>query len=119
MLRRLAADRSARAPGRTRQAVPLQCRTSVLDLQRTTAASVSRIHLRLACRLEPATQLDAPRSSGHDPACREFFLARPAGRCRRSRWNASEAKGLGLAHAVQLGKETPADLSNRSGVVCV
>src|SRR5260370_36837537 len=54
MLRRLAADRNTRASGPARNAVPVQCGTSMFDLQRTPTTSMPRIRLRLAGRLQPA-----------------------------------------------------------------
>src|ERR1700730_11385851 len=54
MLRWLAADRSAWTSGPARQAVPVQCPTSVFDLQRAPAASMPRIRLRVVDRLNSA-----------------------------------------------------------------
>jgi hypothetical protein len=54
MLRRLAADRSARTSGRAGKTMPVQRRTSLFDLQRAAAASVPGIHLRVVDRLESA-----------------------------------------------------------------
>src|ERR1700692_3828220 len=65
VLRWLAADRSAWTSGRARQTGPVQRRTSVLDLQRTSAASLPRIHLRMADRFKSASRMDAPGQIRH------------------------------------------------------
>src|SRR5216684_1146948 len=118
MLRWLAADRSARTSDPARQAVSVQRRTSVFNLQRTPAASVPRIHLRMAHALEPAARMDASRQVRHDHVGGQFHLAWIAGRRGGRGRGPSQEKSAGLADEVQFGKKAVADLSGRTRLVC-
>src|SRR5258708_39918307 len=119
MLRWLAADRSAWTSDPARQAVSVQRRTSVFNLQRTSAASVPRIHLRMAHALKSVARMDASGQIRHDHAGGQFHLARPAGRRGGRGRGPSQEKSLGLADEIQFGKKAAADLSSRTRLVCV
>src|SRR6266852_4107940 len=61
--------------------------------------------------------MDASGQVRHDHACRQFYLARLAGRRARPGWAAPQAKGAGLDENVQFGEKAVADLSDRRRVV--
>jgi hypothetical protein len=118
MLRRLAADRGAWTSDPAGTTVSVQRRTAMFDLQRTPAASLSRIHLRMADWLKSAAGLDASGQIRHDPACGEFHMAWFAGRRGRCRRGPAQAKGFGRADEVQLREKTAPHLSDWRGLVC-
>jgi hypothetical protein len=119
LLRWLAADRSAWTPGWAREAVSLQYRKSMFNLQRTSPASMPRIRLRMAHSIKPAARVDASGQIRHDHACGQFYLARFAGRRGGRGRRTSQEKGVGLAVEVQFGKKEIADLSSERGLVCL
>src|SRR5258708_30998034 len=77
------------------------------------------IHLRVACRQQPASRMDASGQGESDSAGLELSMAGNSGPCCGRGWPAPEGESDQLAEGILPAEPTAADLSDRRRMDCV